>query len=151
MSAIRISSDHETKGAFLFMDFFKLLVSLTNDNNLEYTDIHVMSVLVTYAQYAEDKTIEISANDIHDVFKRIPIRTIRRCLQRLEELHYIEAIKQKPPKKNKYRVLIQIPGQTAAPDKPKIQQKKNKYAAASDVGTPISEYQRIAAKNPFLN
>lgn len=131
------------------MDFFKLLVSLTNDNNLEYTDIHVMSVLVTYAQYAEDHTIEISANDIHDVFKRIPIRTIRRCLQRLEELHYIEAIKQKPPKKNKYRVLISIPGTT---EKPQIHQKTNKYAsAASDVGTPISEYQRIATKNPFLN
>ena len=134
------------------MDFFKLLVSLTNDNNLEYTDIHVMSVLVTYAQYAEDKTIEISVNEIHDLFKRINVRTIMRCLQRLAELHYIEIIKQKPPKKNKYRVLIEIPGQTTVvKDKPQIQQKKNKYAAASDIGTPISEYQRIAAKKPFLN
>ena len=134
------------------MDFFKLLVSLTNDNNLEYTDILVMSVLVTYAQYAEDKTVEISFTEIHDLFKRIPVRTVRRCLQRLEELHYIEAIKQKPPKKNKYRVLIPITGQAPVTDKPQIQQKKNKYAAAaSDVGTPIAEYERIASKNPFLN
>ena len=136
------------------MDFFKLLVSLTNDNNLEYTDIHIMSVLVTYAQYSEDKTVEISFNEIHDLFKRIPVRTVRRCLQRLAELHYIEIIKQKPPKKNKYRVLIEIPAQTTTvvKDKPQIQQKTNKYAAAaSDIGTPISEYQRIAAKNPFLN
>ena len=123
------------------MDFFKLLVSLTNDNNLEYTDIHVMSVLVTYAQYAEDKTVEISANDIHDLFKRIPIRTIRRCLQRLEELHYIEAIKQKPPKKNKYRVLIDI-GQT--------QIKSNKYTRyKKDISdTDIEEYKSVI--NKFL-
>ena len=128
------------------MDFFKLLVSLTNDNNLEYTDIHVMSVLVTYAQYAEDKTVEISANDIHDLFKRIPIRTIRRCLQRLEELHYIEAIKQKPPKKNKYRVLIDI-GQ--AQPKTIYQKKNTNKIQTSD--SFIAEAKRAISKNPFLN
>lgn len=123
------------------MDFFKLLVSLTNDNNLEYTDILVMSVLVTYAQYAEDKTVEISFNEIHDLFKRIPVRTVRRCLQRLEELHYIEIIKQKPPKKNKYHVLIDI-GQT--------QIKSNKYTRyKKDIsGTDIEEYKSVI--NKFL-
>lgn len=123
------------------MDFFKLLVSLTNDNNLEYTDIHVMSVLVTYAQYAEDKTVEISVNEIHDLFKRINVRTIIRCLQRLSELHYIEIIKQKPPKKNKYRVLIDI-GQT--------QIRSNKYTRyKKDIsGTDIEEYKSVI--NKFL-
>ena len=131
------------------MDFYKLLVTLTNDNNLEYTDIHVMAVLVTLAQYpeqcVEEKTVEISAADIHAAFKRLPVVTVKRCLQRLSDLHYIKTIKQPAPKKNRYRILIDIgQAQTKYP-------KKNQYKQSSEQGTTIEDYKRIAEEVPFLN
>lgn len=124
------------------IEFFKLFVSLTADENLEYTDIDVMTVLVTFAQWSTDKTTELSHNDIHEIFKRMPVRTIRRALKRLEELHYIECIKQ-PPKKSKYRILIDTPkGQ------PKQIHRTNKIQSEGDY---IEEVKRAALANPFLN
>lgn len=134
-----------TRGDFYFMDFYKILKSLTKDNRLTFGDILVMSVIVTHAQYATDKTIEISFSDIHAEFERLSDKTIRRSLQRLSELEYIETIKQTAPKPNKYKVLIEV-GQVQA--KPIYQKKpSNKIQSSDDF---ITEAKRVIAKNPFL-
>lgn len=129
------------------MDFLKILKELTKASNLHLSDICVMAVLVTYAQYEPDQTIEISATKIHSEFERLNIRTIKKSLQHLTELHYIETIKQEAPKPNKYKVLIDVPKAQAQT----IHQKKNPYKQSPEQGTTIEEYKRIATKNPFLN
>lgn len=134
------------------MEFYKLLVTISNDERLEYTDMHVMAVLVTLAQYpeqcVEEKTVEISAAEIHDKFRRLPVVTVKRCLQRLSDLNYIETIKQPAPKKNRYRILIDIP-QVKAQDK-QIYHKKNSNKLQSD-DEYIEDIKRVALANPFLN
>jgi hypothetical protein len=104
-----------------------------------------MAVLVTYAQYEPEQTIEISATKIHSEFERLNLRTIKKSLQHLTELHYIETIKQAAPKPNKYKVLIPIP---AAQPK-QIYQKKNtnKYNADDEY---IAEAVQAMRKNPFM-
>lgn len=89
------------------MDFFKILKLTTNDETLTYSDICVMAVIATYAQYQDDKTVELSANDVHAEFPRLSVRTISRAIERLTANKYIEIIKAKGAK-NKYRVLIPI-------------------------------------------
>lgn len=128
------------------MEFFKLLAVLLKDKNLTRSDVCVMSVIITYAQYEETKIAELSASDIQEIFETVGLRTVRRCIKHLAELHYIEIIKQTAPKKNQYRVLIDIPKAQAQPP---IHQKKNPYKQSSEQ-TPIEEYERIARKNPFM-
>lgn len=128
------------------MDFLKILKALTAAMDLELSDICVMAVLCTYAQFEDDKTVELSVNDIHTEFERLHKRTIQRSLARLSELHYIQTIKQKAPKKNKYRVLIDIPKVQAQPP---IRQKKNPYKQSSEQ-TSIEEYKRAVADKPIL-
>ena len=96
------------------MDFLKILKELTRDNNLTRTDICVMAVIVTYAQYDDEQSTELSYSDIHEEFETIPIRTIQRCVKHLSELHYIQ-IKRNGTKKNRYKVLIPIPSTQAKP------------------------------------
>lgn len=129
------------------MDFLKIIQELTKASNLHLSDICVMAVLVTYAQYEPEQTIEISATKIHSEFERLNLRTIKKSLQHLTELHYIETIKQAAPKPNKYKVLIDIPKAQSKPQP--IHQKKNPYKQ-SEQGTTIEEYERIVRKNPFL-
>ena len=128
------------------MDFLKILKQLTEADNLEFTDICVMAVLVTYGQYAEDQTVEMSVNDIHEEFKRISIRTIKTCIQRLAANGYIEVIKQPAPKKNRYKVLIPIPEVKAKPTYAK--KPSNKIQSEDEY---IKEAKRVALANPFLN
>lgn len=128
------------------MEFYKLLAVLLKDKNLTRSDVCVLSVIVTYAQYQENQIAELSASDIQEIFETVGLRTIRRCIKHLAELHYIQTIKQKAPKKNKYKVLIDIPKGQAQPP---IHQKKNPYKQSSEQ-TPIEEYERIARKNPFM-
>jgi hypothetical protein len=127
------------------MDFLKIIQELTKASNLHLSDICVMAVLVTYAQYEPEQTIEISATKIHSEFERLNLRTIKKSLQHLTELHYIETIKQAAPKPNKYKVLIPIP---AAQPK-QIYQKKNtnKYNADDEY---IAEAVQAMRKNPFM-
>ena len=128
------------------MDFLKIIKELTKASSLRLSDICVMAVLVTYAQYEDNKTIELSAGQIKKEFERLDIRTIKKSLQHLAELHYIEIIKQAAPKPNKYKVLIDIPkGQPA----PQIKQKKiiNKIQSEADY---IAEAKRVMLANPFL-
>lgn len=129
------------------MDFLKILKELTKDKNLTRTDICVMAVIVTYAQYGDDQTVEMSYSDIHEEFETIPIRTIQRCVKHLQALHYIAVIRN-GTQKNKYKVLIDIPKAQSKPQP--IHQKKNPYKQSSEQGTTIEEYKRIATKNPFL-
>lgn len=127
------------------MDFLKILKELTKDKQLTRSDICVMAVIVTYAQYADGQAVELSANDIHEEFETIPIITIKRCVKHLSELHYIEIIRQPKPQKNIYKVLIPIP---AAQPK-QIYQKKNtnKYNADDEY---IAEAVQAMRKNPFM-
>lgn len=126
------------------MEFLKILIELTKDKRLTRTDICVMAVIVTYAQYGDDQTVELSANDIHEQFETIPTRTIQWCISHLEKLNYIQVYRQ-PPKKNRYKVLIPIPEIKA---KPTYQKKpSNKIQSSDDF---ITEAKRVIAKNPFL-
>lgn len=127
------------------MEFLKILIELTKDKRLTRTDICVMAVIVTYAQYGDDQTVELSANDIHERFETIPTRTIQRCIKHLSELNYIEVIHQQKPQKNRYKVLIPIPEIKA---KPTYQKKpSNKIASSDDYA---AEAKRVMLKNPFL-
>ena len=128
------------------MDFYKIFKTITNDERMAFGDILVMSVIATRAQFIEDQTVELSFKDIHIEFPRLSDKTIRRSLQRLAELHYIEIIKQAAPKPNKYKVLIDIPkGQPA----PQIKQKKNFNKIQSEADY-IAEAKRVMLANPFL-
>lgn len=129
------------------MDFLKILKELTKTSNLRLSDICVMAVLVTYAQYEPEQTIEISATKIHAEFERLNLKTIKKSLQHLTELHYIETIKQEAPKPNKYKVLIDVPKAQAQT----MHQKKNPYKQSNEQGTMIEEYKRIVNEKPFLN
>ena len=91
------------------MDFLKILKELTAAQNLEFSDICVMAVLVTYGQYNKDQTVDMSVSEIHAEFPRISQKTIRRSLQRLADNHYISIIRAQAPARNKYKVLIPIP------------------------------------------
>lgn len=127
------------------MDFLKILKELTKDKQLTRSDICVMAVIVTYAQYADGQAVELSANDIHEEFETIPIRTIKRCVKHLSELHYIEIIKQAAPKPNKYKVLIPIP----ATQPKQIYQKKNTNKLNTD-DEYIAQALQAMQKNPFM-
>lgn len=128
------------------MEFFKLLAILLKDKNLTRSDVCVMSVIVTYAQYETNQITEMSANDIHEIFETICIKTIRRCIKHLAELHYIEIIKQTAPKKNQYRVLIDIPkGQT----QPQIRYKKNSNKITAD-DDYIEQIKTVVSQTPIL-
>lgn len=128
------------------MDFLKIIKELTKASSLRLSDICVMAVLVTYAQYEDNKTIELSASQIKKEFERLDIRTIKKSLQHLAELHYIEIIKQAAPKPNKYKVLIDIPkGQPA----PQIKQKKITNKLDSDAEY-IAQAVQAMRKNPFM-
>lgn len=144
VAAIWTSSDYKTKGAFLFMDFLKILKILTQDKNLTRTDICVMAVLTTYAQYEEDQSAELSYSDIHEAFETIPIRTIQRCVKHLQALQYIQIIRN-GTQKNRYKVLIPIPKIQAKP----IYQKKNSNKIQSD-DEFIERAKKAALSNPFL-
>lgn len=127
------------------MDFLKILKALTAAMDLELSDICVMAVLVTYAQYEENQTIEMSRSEIKAEFPRLSQSTIKRSISRLEENHYIAVIRS-GTQKNKYKVLIDIPkGQPA----PQIKQKKivNKIQSEADY---IAEAKRVMLANPFL-
>lgn len=127
------------------MDFLKIIQELTKASNLHLSDICVMAVLVTYAQYEPEQTIEISATKIHSEFERLNLRTIKKSLQHLTDLHYIETIKQAAPKPNKYKILIDIPQTQSKPQ----HQKKNPYKQ-SEQGTSIEDYERIIRNNPLM-
>lgn len=133
------------KEIFIFMDFYKLLKELTKASELNLSDICVMSVLVTYAQYADNKTVEMSANNIKKEFERLNIRTIKKSLQHLTELNYIETIKQPAPKPNKYKILIEL-GQ-AQNERPIKHTKKNIIETDADY---LSEVNEAVNANRFL-
>ena len=128
------------------MEFYKIFKTITNDERMAFGDILAMSVIATRAQFAEDHTVELSFKDIHNEFPRLSDKTIRRSLQRLAELHYIEIIKQAAPKPNKYKVLIDMPQVQPAPQ---IKQKKNSNKIQSD-SDYIAEAKRVMLANPFL-
>jgi len=132
------------KELFYIMDFLKILKQLTEADNLTFSDICVMAVLVTYAQYGDDQSVEMSYSDIHAEFKRIPIVTIRCCIQRLAANGYIQIIRN-GTQKNRYKVLIPIPeikAKTTYSKKP-----SNKIASSDDY---VAEAKRVMLKNPFL-
>lgn len=97
------------------MDFLKILKSMTEADDIGYSDICVMAVLVTYAQYNDDHIVEMSIPDIQAEFKRLSIKTIKRSIKRLTDNNYIQVIQTKG-QKNKYKVLIPI-GQADKPIK----------------------------------
>ena len=92
------------------MEFYKILKELTKDKSVTRSDICVMAVITTYAQYhkQEGQIAELSYSKIHEDFETIPIRTIQRCVKHLEDLKYIEVIRN-GTQKNRYKVLIDIP------------------------------------------
>lgn len=128
------------------MDFLKILKELTAATSLELSDICVMAVLVTYAQYEPEQSVEMSYSEIKAEFTRLSIITIKRAIKRLQDNHYIE-IKRSGTKKNRYKILIDIPKAQSKPQP--IHTKKNPYKQ-SEQGTTIEEYERIARKNPFM-
>lgn len=134
-----------SKGDFYFMDFLKILKVLTEANDLELSDICVMAVLTTYAQYNKDKSIEMSYSEINEEFKRLSMSTIKRSIKRLVANGYISITKSQT-QKNIYKILIDIPEIKAKP----IYQKKisNKIQSEDDY---IAEAKRVALANPFLN
>lgn len=124
------------------MDFLKILKTLTAANDLELSDICVMAVLVTYAQYSDDQCIELSYTNIHEEFKRLSMPTIKRSVKRLAANGYI-SITKNASKKNRYKVLIDIPkGQ------PKQIHRTNKIQSEGDY---IEKVKIAALANPFLN
>ena len=127
------------------MDFLKILKELTAATSLKLSDICVMAVLVTYAQYEPEQSVEMSYSEIKAEFTRLSITTIKRAIKRLEDNHYIQ-IKRSGTQKNRYKILIDIP---KAQSKPQPIQKKNPYKQ-SKPGTTIEEYERIVRKNPFM-
>lgn len=129
------------------MDFYKILKELTNQTNLELSDICVMAVFTTWAQFEEEQTTpEMSYTDIQTEFPRLSLSTIKRSVMRLTANGYIEVIKQPPPKKNKYKVLIDIP---KTKEKPIYQKKNSNKIMAND--DDIAAYKEVAFKNPYLH
>lgn len=124
------------------MDFLKILKQMTEADNLEYSDICVMAVITTYAQYDVNSTAELSIADIHGEFKRISLSTIKRALQRLIEHKYIEVIRENG-QKNKYKVLIPI-GQA---DKPI----KYRRTAAASADPDVEKYKVLINRFDLFN
>ena len=126
------------------MDFLKILKVLTQAKDLELSDICIMAVFVTYAQYEDNQTIEMSRSEIQAEFPRLSQSTIKRSILRLEANNYIQIIRNST-QKNKYKVLIPIP--SAQPKQ--IYQKKNsnKLKTESDY---LAEVTKAALANPFL-
>ena len=141
MAAYRLRTSKQ-RSFFIIMDFYKILKSITADTNLTFGDILVMSVLVTHAQYADNKTVQLTVKEIHEEFTRLSIANIKRSLNRLSELHYIEIIKQRPYA-NKYHVLIDI-GQAQS----KAQSSKYTKHKKDIPVTDIEEYKSVI--NKFL-
>lgn len=126
------------------MDFLKILKELTAATSLELSDICVMAVLVTYAQYEPEQSVEMSYSEIHAEFTRLSITTIKRAIKRLEDNHYIQ-IERSGTQKNRYKILINIPQTQSKPQ----HQKKNPYKQ-SEQGTSIEDYERIIRNNPLM-
>lgn len=126
------------------MDFLKILKELTAATSLELSDICVMAVLVTYAQYEPEQSVEMSYSEIHAEFTRLSITTIKRAIKRLEDNHYIQ-IERSGTQKNRYKILINIPQTQSKPQ----HQKKNPYKQ-SEQGTSIEDYERIIRKHPLM-
>ena len=127
------------------MDFLKILKELTAATSLELSDICVMAVLVTYAQYEPEQSVEMSYSEIHAEFTRLSIATIKRAIKRLEDNHYIQ-IKRSGTQKNRYKVLIDIPKVQPAPQ---IKQKKITNKLDSDAEY-IAQATQAMRKNPFM-
>lgn len=127
------------------MDFLKILKALTAAMDLELSDICVMAVLCTYAQFEDNQTIEMSRAEIKAEFPRLSQSTIKRSISRLEENHYIAVIRS-GTQKNKYRVLIDIPKGQA---QPQIKQKKITNKLDSDAEY-IAQAVQVMRKNPFM-
>lgn len=127
------------------MDFLKILKELTAATSLELSDICVMAVLVTYAQYEPEQSVEMSYSEIHAEFTRLSITTIKRAIKRLEDNHYIQ-IKRSGTQKNRYKVLIDIPKVQPAPQ---IKQKKIANKLDSDAEY-IAQATQVMRKNPFM-
>ena len=127
------------------MDFLKILKELTAATSLELSDICVMAVLVTYAQYEPEQSVEMSYSEIHAEFTRLSIATIKRAIKRLEDNHYIQ-IKRSGTQKNRYKVLIDIPKVQTAPQ---IKQKKIANKLDSDAEY-IAQATQAMRKNPFM-
>lgn len=126
------------------MDFLKILKELTAATSLELSDICVMAVLVTYAQYEPEQSIAMSYSEIQKEFPRLAMRTIIRSVKRLKDNQYI-AVTKNGTQKNIYKVLIPIP---AAQPK-QIYQKKitNKLDSDADY---IAQAVQAMQKNPFM-
>lgn len=127
------------------MDFLKILKELTAATSLELSDICVMAVLVTYAQYEPEQSVEMSYSEIHAEFTRLSIATIKRAIKRLEDNHYIQ-IKRSGTQKNRYKVLIDIPKVQPVPQ---IKQKKIANKLDSDAEY-IAQATQAMRKNPFM-
>lgn len=127
------------------MDFLKILKELTAATSLELSDICVMAVLVTYAQYEPEQSVEMSYSEIHAEFTRLSIATIKRAIKRLEDNHYIQ-IKRSGTQKNRYKVLIDIPKVQPVPQ---IKQKKITNKLDSDAEY-IAQATQAMRKNPFM-
>lgn len=109
------------------MDFLKLLKVLTQDSRLRLSDICVMSVIVTYAQYQPNEPLQLSVTDILAEFPRLSRRAVSYSLQQLEQLNYIEVLRT-PGQKNRYNVLIDLPEPTSRP-----RRNRNEQQHSSDI------------------
>jgi len=110
------------------MDFYKILQEMTEDADVELSDICVMSVLVSYAQYNDEHIVTFSAREIQEKFKRLSLRTVQRSLQRLIKNGWIRI--EARGQKNTYKVLLYIP---PIEDKPIMQKKIQPSASDPDV------------------
>ena len=125
-----------------------MLKELTEQTNLELSDICVMAVFTTWAQYeAEQTTPEMSYNDIQAEFPRLSLSTIKRSITRLAANGYIEIVHQPKPKKNRYKVLIDIPKVQSKTQPIQFEKNSNKIASSDDYA---AEAKRVMTKNPFL-
>lgn len=89
------------------MDFYKILQEMTEKAEIELSDICVMSVLVSYAQYDNEQIVTFSAREIQEKFKRLSLRTVQRSLKRLIDNKWIRI--ESRGQKNTYKVLMYIP------------------------------------------
>ena len=153
MAAYRLRTSKQ-RSFFIIMDFYKVLKSFTNDNRLNFSDILVLSVLVTHVQYQDenDSDICLSYADIKSEFERLSISSIRRSLVRLADTGYIKYNAQSNAKMtgkaNTYTVLLDVPRVTKTIQKPNYQEKNtNKIQSSDDY---IAEVATSIRKNPFL-
>ena len=109
------------------MEFYKILQEMTEKSDVELSDICVMSVLVSYAQYTDEHIVTFSAREIQEKFKRLSLRTVQRSLQRLIKNGWIRI--EARGQKNTYKVLLYIP---PIEDKPIMQKKIQPSTSAPD-------------------